>query len=437
MLTSLRRWLDVRRWPVWLLRPRMLCLLLVVELAAAGLVVTGLVVSPPGPMPILGAAGLAVLGIAHTELATGIERVRRRVARSSYFDLSSVWTFAAALLLPTSLACLVVLAVYGHLWARVWRPTGAPLFRHLYTAATVVLAVQVAGTLLSTESFGSGPVDPLVSYPLLVLAMVLYVLVNQMLVALAMTLTAERSLAWRDLVGDWDDHVLEGATLCLAVLVSVAVLRQPVLVLLVLPPLLVLHRAVLIRQLEERANTDAKTGLLTSSAWRGRATRSLLRARRSRTAVAVLILDLDHFKTVNDTYGHLAGDEVLSAVASTLLGEVRDGDLVGRFGGEEFVVLLCGLPAAEAGRVQSHAAAERIRRTVRTLAVAVGDPEDPVVISDLSVSVGAALSEIDGHTIDELMQVADYALYAAKRGGRNQVRLGRREGTADRNVDEG
>ena len=436
VLRSLARGLALGQWPVWLLRPRMLVLLVVVEAAAAGLVSVELVWSPPEPTVLLGAAGLAALGIAHTELATGIERVRRRVAHSSYFDLSSVWTFAAALLLPASVACLVVLGIYLHLWVRVWRPAGAPLFRHLYTTATVVLAVQVAGRLLTPEQFGAVPVDPLVSYPVLVAAMVLYVLVNQVLVAAAMSLSAERRLGWRDLVGDWDDHVLEGATLCLAVLASVAVLRQPLLVVLVLPPLLVLHRAVLIRQLEERANTDAKTGLLTSSAWRGRAGRALLRARRNQSAVAVLILDLDHFKSVNDTYGHIAGDGVLSAVASTLLREVRDGDLVGRFGGEEFVVLLCGLPAAEAGRVQSHAAAERIRRTVRTLAVDTGTPETPVVISDLSVSVGVALSDVDGATIEELMQVADYALYAAKRGGRNQVRLGRVEGMARRSSDE-
>ncbi|MDQ4117723.1 MAG: GGDEF domain-containing protein, partial [Actinomycetota bacterium] len=249
--------------------------------------------------------------------------------------------------------------------------------------------------------------------------------VNQVLVALALGLTADKRPSWADLVGDWDDHILEGATLCLGVLAAVVVLRQPGLVLLVLPPLLVLHRAVLIRQLEERANTDAKTGLLTASAWRGRANRALQRAARTRTAVAVLILDLDHFKTVNDTYGHLAGDEVLGAVAGTLVREVRDGDLVGRFGGEEFVVLLGGLPLAGPGRVQSHAAAERIRRTVRTLEVEITTPSGPVLIEDLSVSVGAALSESDGHTVDELMQVADFALYAAKRAGRNQVRIGR------------
>ncbi len=411
---------GIRGWPVWSLPTRMLVLLSVVELAAVGLVVAGLVLVPSGRSVWLGALGLAALGIVHTELATGIERVRRRVAHSSYFDLSSVWTFAGAVLLPPAAASVVVVLIYVHLWARVWRPAGAPLYRHVYTTATVVLACQAADALVDPEGLYL-PAE----YGLLALAMVVYVLVNQVLVALALGLTADRRPSWADLVGDWDDHILEGATLCLGVLASVVVLRQPALILLVLPPLLVLHRAVLIRQLEERANTDAKTGLLTAAAWRGRANRALQRAARTRTAVAVLILDLDHFKTVNDTYGHLAGDEVLSAVAGTLLREVRDGDLVGRFGGEEFVVLLGALPLADAGRVQSHAAAERIRRTVRTLGVDITAPSGPVRIEDLSVSVGAALSESDGHTVDELMQVADFALYAAKRAGRNQVRIGR------------
>ncbi|TCK24945.1 GGDEF domain-containing protein [Pseudonocardia endophytica] len=415
-----RRRRGPRSWPVWSQPGRIIALLSVVELAAAGLSVVGLVTEPPAAAVWLGALGLAFLGVVHTELATGIERVRRRVAHSSYFDLSSVWTFAGAVLLPPAAASLVVVVIYAHLWARVWRPAGAPLYRHVYTTATVVLACQAAGALVDPERLTA-----LRDYGMLALAMVVYVLVNQLLVTLALGLTADRRTSWSDLVGDWDDHILEGATLCLGVLASVVVLRQPALVLLVLPPLLVLHRAVLIRQLEERADTDAKTGLLTSSAWRGRANRALQRAARTRTSVAVLILDLDHFKTVNDNHGHLAGDEVLSAVAGTLLREVRDGDLVGRFGGEEFVVLLGGLPLAEAGRVQSHAAAERIRRTVRMLEVEIDTPAGPLRIGDLSVSVGAALSESDGHTVDELMQVADFALYAAKRAGRNQVRIGR------------
>lgn len=431
-LMALRNRSGVRGWPVWSLSPRMLALLLGVEAVALAVIVSGLALLPVDRVTgasLAGAAGLIALGVVHTELATGIERVRRQVAHSSYFDLSTVWTFAAALLLPSAAAGVVVVGIYAHLWWRVWRPAGAALYRHVYTTATVVLAATAAAAVVSPQQLvvaaGLGPGSTVVCHLLLLVAMLLYVLTNQVLVALALAMSAGRRFALRDVAGDWDDHVLEGATLCLAVLAALAATREPLLVLLVLPPLLVLHRAVLIRQLEERANTDAKTGLLTAAAWRGRAHRVMARARRNREAVAVLILDLDHFKSVNDGYGHLAGDEVLAAVARTLLTEVRDGDPVGRFGGEEFVVLLAGLPDGPGGLVQARAAAERIRRRVRSLAVDLEGPAGRVTVSDLSISGGVALHGPDGGTLDELMQVADYALYAAKRAGRNRVRSGR------------
>ena len=298
----------------------MLWWLLAVELVAAVVVVAGLVTYPPRLGSILGAVCLAALGVLHTEMANSIEQMRRRVANSSYFDLSSVWTFGAAMLLAPAVGALVVVVIYIHLWARVWRPAGAPMYRHVYTMATVVLACTAASAAMDPHNLGSGPVDPLRSYPAVLLAMVCYVLVNQVLVAIAVGVNAERRPGWKDLVGEWDDHILEVATLCLAVLGVIATLRDPVLIVLVLPPLLVLHRAVLIRQLEERADTDAKTGLLTAAAWRDRAGQALQRARRTGTAIAVLILDLDHFKAVNDTYGHLAGDDVLGAVAAARRG---------------------------------------------------------------------------------------------------------------------
>ncbi|WP_344019019.1 GGDEF domain-containing protein [Pseudonocardia kongjuensis] len=422
------------RCPTLELPRPMLLVLLTVELLTVVLVVGGLVALPADRstgLAALGALGLIALGVVHTELATGIERVRRRVAHASYFDLSSVWTFAGALLLPPGLAGVVVIGVYSHLWWRVWRPAGAGFYRHVYTTSTVVLAAIAASTLVAPHGLetvagaGTGPGGMLPAAGLLLLAMAVYVVVNQLLVALALALTTGRRFALRGVLGEWDDHILEGATLCLAVLAALAALRQPLLMLLVLPPLLVLHRAVLIRQLEERANTDAKTGLLTAAAWRGRAHRGIARGRRHRDAVAVLILDLDHFKSVNDGYGHLAGDEVLTAVARTLTAQVREVDPVGRFGGEEFVVLLAGLPRGPEGRTLAHAAAERIRRAVRGLAVTVDLPGGPLTITDLSVSVGVAITGQDGESLEELMQVADYALYAAKRAGRNRVRLGR------------
>ena len=99
---------------------------------------------------------------------------------------------------------------------------------------------------------------------------------------------------------------------------------------------------MLVRQLEEDASTDGKTGLLNAAAWQDKAGRAVLRSERGDRPATVLVLDLDHFKLVNDRFGHLVGDQVLAAVAASVRDEVRDEDIVGRFGGEEFVVLLQG-----------------------------------------------------------------------------------------------
>ena len=203
-----------------------------------------------------------------------------------------------------------------------------------------------------------------------------------------------------------------------------AVVLNAWLVLLVLVPLVVLHRADMARQLEQRAATDGKTGLLNAAAWHDKAERALRRAQRQGAAAGLLILDLDHFKSVNDTYGHLAGDEVLSAVAETLRAEVREGDVVGRFGGEEFTVLLRGLEPTSAGHRQMEMIAERIRERIGQLAVAVHTPDGPLTIEGISTSVGAVFDLGRTCTLQQVLGAADAALYAAKRDGRNLVRFG-------------
>ena len=143
------------------LPPRARAWVLGVEVAAVAAPLISAVATvggAPPPQAIGLAALLAVLSVAHTELATGIERARRRVAQSSYFDLSSVWTFAGALLLPAPLAAAVVVVVYAHLWQRVWRPSGVPLHRHVYTTATVVLAATAAHEVVTGA--GGLPVGP-------------------------------------------------------------------------------------------------------------------------------------------------------------------------------------------------------------------------------------------------------------------------------------
>jgi len=414
---------QVARWPVWQLPSRLILLVLAVE--ALAVVVMAVDVVDPSVITtrdLLLAGCLALVGVVHVEVATGIERVRRRVAETSYFDLSSVWTFAAAILLPDGLPTLVIAAIYLHLWWRVWKPTRIPVYRHLYTTATVVLAADAAQAVVE---FGHGlrqwPPDArgLVA---LGVALVAYGLVNTVLVAAAIALSGAYTRL-SDLLGHWDDNALELSTLCLGTLTAVALTANPWLVGFVLPPLLVLHRAVLVRQLEQAVRTDGKTGLLTAAAWHALAERAVRRCQRTGNTAGVLVLDLDHFKAVNDAFGHLAGDHVLAAVGAALRSEVRDDDLVGRFGGEEFVVLLPTLPHEDCPHEAVRAVAERIRHRVGGLSVAVDTPDGPCTIDKLTISVGGAMYPVEGGTLDQVLQVADGAVYAAKRDGRNRVRM--------------
>jgi diguanylate cyclase (GGDEF)-like protein len=150
----------------------------------------------------------------------------------------------------------------------------------------------------------------------------------------------------------------------------------------------------LVAELRLAASTDPLTGLLNRRAFGQRLGHELARARRTGEAFATLLIDVDHFKQINDRHGHAAGDAALVDLAAVLGRELREVDSVARIGGDEFAILL---PAT--GVTGARATAER-------LAAASGIP----------ISVGAAVYGIDGHTGDELARAADAALYAAKRG---------------------
>lgn len=129
-------------------------------------------------------------------------------------------------------------------------------------------------------------------------------------------------------------------------------------------------------------------------------------------SLSLLVVDLDHFKRVNDTLGHPIGDKVLAAVAQAVRAAIRDADVVVRYGGEEFIAFL-----ADADREQAKAVAERVRRSVETIAT-----ESLAPGFRLTVSIGAA-ERIERETFDDLLKRADAALYRAKGGGRNRVDL--------------
>jgi diguanylate cyclase (GGDEF)-like protein len=391
---------------------------LTVEIAALLLVARLVVFSgPPSVNAWQLAATILGLGLVQAEIVAGVERVRRRIGHALHVDLTSVWTFAGALLLPPVQAAGIAVVLQLHLWRRSWYPR-VPLYRQLFSIATIVLACLAAGGVVGLTRPGDPAGLSGLGLGTIVLALLTYAVVNSALVGGAIIMSSTPpDIAGA--IGEWDDNVLELATLSLGALTAVGLVVNPFLGLFALPAVLLLHRAVLVRHLEEAVNTDDKTGLLTAAAWHTRAERELTKPGAAPSAV--LVMDLDHFKDVNDHHGHVAGDIVLGAVADGLQDEVRDHDLVGRFGGEEFVVLLAGVGSADGDEVL--AIAERIRLRVAGLRVEIPTPDGPLTVAGLTASIGAAVHPGHGDDVGTLMQAADAALYAAKRAGRNTVRL--------------
>lgn len=173
-----------------------------------------------------------------------------------------------------------------------------------------------------------------------------------------------------------------------------------------------LRMASLVAEARRLASTDTLTGLLNRRAFVERVGRARAASDTGLFPMSVLLLDVDHFKKVNDTLGHDAGDAVLQGVARTLSAIARKSDFVARWGGEEFVVALT-LTAEAGGRV----AAERVRR-------AIAEAEHPLpsgAMHKATASVGLASAEDDKWDLDELLGRADKAMYAAKHRGRNRV----------------
>ncbi len=171
-------------------------------------------------------------------------------------------------------------------------------------------------------------------------------------------------------------------------------------------------RTVLQAKLQSQVQVDYLTGLATRRHFMTQASEEIARARRYGLQLSLCMLDLDRFKTVNDTYGHKAGDKVLKRFSEICLASLREIDIAGRLGGEEFAILF-----PETGLDQVRLVVERLRERLANERV----PLDDGVVLQFTVSIGVALLEASDEGLDSLMARADRALYAAKHGGRNRV----------------
>ncbi|WP_157979580.1 GGDEF domain-containing protein [Kribbella monticola] len=410
-----RRVWTPTRWALWSTPPIVLGYVLAVDLLALLLIGATARFVDIDSADWIRLAALALGSALHVEASRGIERLRWSASEGvPYANLKGMWTFAAVLCLPPPLAVVLILSVYLHSWLRLRR---VPPYRWVFSTATVLLGAAAAAVCMngiSPTTYPDLPGGPL-GLVTVAAAATAYWFVNYALVVGAVLLSNPEANG-RKALGPLSDQLLVFGALGLGVATSSLLTYQPWLTVALLVTVLGMHRALLVGQFQFAARTDPHTGLANTVFWHEIATKELERAQHDHTSLGVLYLDLDHFKTVNDTYGHPAGDQVLKAIAVELKHEIRTDDLIGRLGGEEFAVLLPKTSDAEIAQ-----AAERIRRRIAGLSISVTTQAGPATVEGLTCSIGAATYPSAGCSLDALLLAADTATYAAKNAGRNRV----------------
>ncbi|MBA2768648.1 MAG: diguanylate cyclase [Sporichthyaceae bacterium] len=374
--------------------------------AIVGCVAAYLIEGIGGRRDAAGALVLVVASVLNVEIARYLEG-RQRVAQRPHKALSA-WAFACVLLLPPAWLIVVVPACYAHTW---WRGLRPPLWKWVGSAAFLVLAGLAAELTLGVAHPGqrfSSSSDPRQAVVLLV-SQGVFLAVEGGLFFLVSRLNHAADEQWlKETLARPSFYATEAGMLAIGSLTALVWVLAPWFLFLLLPAFGLLQQAALHEPMRTLARTDAKTGLLRYEPWRHDTAYEVEQLMNHSRPWAVAFVDLDNFKQYNDTYGHLAGDEALGAVAEILRSGLRADDTVSRFGGEEFAVFLPDADAATA-----HKVAERLRLDI---AHRTGLP------GRLTASVGVAAVEA-GQQVELAVALvtADRALYDAKAAGRDQT----------------
>jgi len=412
----LRQSIAVRSWPLWSLQPRWL-LAFVLAVIAADLAAIGVAVSST----TVTGSNLALFGLLVGCTAASVELTRKSGEQGGMIkDVAGVWELPAAILLPSLYALIVPIIRIALLQLRTRR---APVYRRVFSGAMLSLSYGAASVTFHSLS-GLIPQDAggtLSRGTVWTLVMVVSVLAKEIVnktMLMTVVKATDPGATYRTEVFSREPLYNDGAEICTGVLVTYGVAGNPWLALAALPVVTLLQRSLRHVQLLNDSRADSKTGLLNAATWEREATTEVTRAVRTRTPLAVALLDIDRFKVINDTYGHLAGDQVLKELARSLDSLLRDYDRAGRFGGEEFSLLLPQTRAVDAFRI-----AERVRANIADLSIIVPGATGGERVH-VTVSIGvAALDSGCKREYSELMAAADAALYRAKSGGRDQVQM--------------
>ena len=408
---------SVREWQVWKLRtPSSVYIVSVVAVAvavatAATAKATWNAVDAATYLALLGCGAVAI------EATRTVREAKGTVGR----DLQTVWYLAIAITLPPVYALLAPIPLTAFRLLRVRRVL---IYRRVFSNATISLAYGGASAAFHAipPSFagpapGSG-VHAITWTALAACCGALAWVINNGLLLGAISL-ADPGARVRDLFGNREAIVSDLIELTLAVSLALVVAINPVLMALALPSIVLYRRHLMQAQLVAQARLDTKTGLLNAGTWRREAEVEFIRAASSRTPLALVVVDIDHFSSVNEAAGHLAGDEVLRRIARILTDNLGGAGLPGRTGGEEFAILLPQTSGADAHRL-----GERIRDHIAGEPIAIEDGTRAGFVFRLTVSIGIAVLDHSRRALGELIGAADLALGQAKSTGRNKVCLG-------------
>ncbi|MGE5290535.1 MAG: diguanylate cyclase [Micromonosporaceae bacterium] len=407
---------TIGRWQVWTLSEPLRSYVIALPVLAMAAVAFSVPATRWQATQIIVFVALMACAAIAVEATRTVNEPRGTVFR----DLQSVWYLAIAITLPPFYAFAAPIPLTAYKLARVPRMAS---YRRVFSNATLCLAYGCASWAFHSVSPAfagpnvGGGVHVLTWTSAVIGCGVLGWVINHVPLFGAIRLS-DPAARLRSMVASRESVTNDVVELSLAVSLCLLVAINPVLMTLSLPSLVLHRRHLLHAQLVNKTRIDAKTGLLNAATWQQESEVELARAVRTRTPLAVAVADIDHFKRVNDTLGHLSGDLVLREVAHALRSSLRDYDIIGRFGGEEFTFLLPHTDPAEAARI-----AERIREHVSQQVITIDDGSRDGFPLRITVSIGVASLTGSHRDLTDLIAAADSALYQAKSAGRNRVHV--------------
>ncbi len=340
-------------------------------------------------------------------------KVEGATERSSYNTSWVVYAFALAVLGPAA-AVLVMLVAHLVEWA--WYKYA--WYIQLFNIASFVLCISLAGALY-TWLGGGQPPSSLPGLIAVLTALAAFTLLNHLLIGLVVQLARGQNFKESG-VFDQIPLVIDFTLLVMGAGGALLWLFNPYASLLAVIPLYLVYHTLRIPALQRQTQLDSKTGLFNAHHFSEALASELARADRFDRPLTVVMADLDLLRNINNSYGHLAGDMVLIGVAQILARSVREYDLVARFGGEEFAILM-----PETTPEQSLARIEAIRTAVESARFDVSTSLTPI---QATMSFGLAGRGRVGQSSNDLIHRADVAVYQAKLAGRNRVCLATAEG---------